>query len=375
MKKFLADRLDRIRAAGNYRQLAGSVDGVDFWSNDYLGLARSSSQSFVTQPRLPAGSKTGATGSRSISGDADQYHTIEQMIADHHGYPAALVFNSGYTANLGLLSALLKRTDTILYDELIHASCRDGLRLGMAKAIRFAHNDLGALAELLTKNGRADGQLFVLTEGRFSMDGDLAPVAEMASLCREHGAHLIVDEAHSGGVEGKKGAGLVAELGLQSAVFATVITYGKAFGAHGAAVLGSADLRDYLVNTCRPFIYTTGPAPAQWAGIAAAYERMSALHAERITLLHERIQQFRSGMAVAGLSDALMDTSGPIQILRLPGNERVMAAEAACREAGLLVKGIRSPTVAAGEERLRICLHGFNEVGEVERLVSLLVSF
>ncbi len=382
MDGFLDNRLDRIRAAGNYRELAGSVDGVDFLSNDYLGLARTqvqgklSSQSFVTQPRLPAGAFngriTGATGSRSISGDTDQYHAIEQMIARYHGNPAALVFNSGYTANLGLLSALLKRTDTILYDELIHASCRDGLRLGMAKAIRFPHNDLEALSELLANGGRPDGQLFVLTEGRFSMDGDLAPLAEMAALCQQHSAHLIVDEAHSGGIEGEGGAGLVAELGLQEQVFATVITYGKAFGAHGAAVLGSAALREYLVNTCRPFIYTTGPAPAQWEGIALAYERMAALHGERIVLLRQRIQQFREGMAAAGLSAALMNAEGPIQILHLPGNDRVMAAEAACREAGLLVKGIRSPTVAVGEERLRICLHGFNAKEEVEALVGLL---
>ncbi len=402
MKKFLADRLDKIRSAGNYRQLVGSVDGVDFWSNDYLGLARTSkrpgrdlraSEMATRAPQYlematrtlegPSASlrdasrslnPSGATGSRSISGDADEYHTIEQMIADYHGHPAALVFNSGYTANLGLLSALLKRTDTIYYDELMHASCRDGIRLGMAKAIRFPHNDLRTLAELLATGGRPDGQVFVLTEGRFSMDGDLAPLADLAALCRQHGAHLMVDEAHSGGIEGEGGAGLVAELGLQEQVFATVITYGKAFGAHGAAVLGSLALREYLVNTCRPFIYTTGPAPVQWEGIAQAYERMTSLHAERLALLNERIQQFRQGMSEAGLAQLLSEADGPIQILHLPGNERVMAAEAACREAGLLVKGIRSPTVAVGEERLRICLHGFNAKEEVEGLIRTLTS-
>jgi len=154
-------------------------------------------------------------------------------MAAFHGYEAGLVFNSGYTANLGLLSAILRRTDTIVYDELVHASCRDGIRLGQARALRFAHNDLDDLRRRLAQ-ARTDGQTFVLTEGRFSMDGDLAPLTGMAAVCRAAGAHLIVDEAHSGGVEGENGAGLVAASGLQSVVFATVITHGKAFGAHGA---------------------------------------------------------------------------------------------------------------------------------------------
>jgi 8-amino-7-oxononanoate synthase len=317
---------------------------------------------------------SGATGSRSISGDADDYHAIEQMIANHHGFPAALVFNSGYAANLGLLSALLKRTDVILYDELIHASCRDGIRLGLAKAFRFSHNELeNSLLKHLDKIDTG-GQLFVLTEARFSMDGDLAPLAEMATLCKEYGAHLIVDEAHSGGLEGPGGAGLVAQLGLQHQVFASIVTYGKAFGAHGAAVLGSESLQQYLVNTCRPFIYTTGPAPGQWNAIAAAYAQLKDHHVDLSALLAQRVQQFMEGMATAGLSDLLTGFKGPIQVISVPGNEAVMKAEASCREAGLLVKGIRSPTVAVGSERLRVCLHAFNTEEEVMYLVGVLAS-
>ncbi|MEO0733743.1 MAG: 8-amino-7-oxononanoate synthase, partial [Bacteroidota bacterium] len=359
---FLTTRLNRLRLAGTYRKLPGNVTGVDFWSNDYLGLAQ--------QPNSPAVHPPGSTGSRLISGDHRDYHTLEARIAAYHGQPAALVFNSGYTANLGLLSALLHRTDTIVYDELSHACCRDGIRLGQARALRFRHNDLEDLQIQLAK-ARGDGQVFVLTEGRFSMDGDLAPLREIMAICMASGARLIVDEAHSGGIEGEKGAGLVAALGLQKQVFATVITYGKAFGCHGAAILGNPALREYLVNTCRPFIYTTGPAPAQWEGIARAYERMEQLHTTQLTYLQNNITHFREAAVASGLTARLADVSGPIQVVAYPGNAAVLEAEAACREAGLLVKAIRSPTVAVGQERLRICLHAFNREEDITRLVEL----
>ena len=372
MAIFLQKRLSSLKQKGNHRALSGRPRGIDFWSNDYLGLA---ARTPVRGALKEAGTAHphGATGSRSISGDHPEYHALEARIAAHHGQPAALVFNSGYTANLGLLSALLQRTDTIVYDERMHASCRDGIRLGQATAYRFRHNDLDDLQAKLAK-ARPDGQTFVLTEGRFSMDGDLAPLREIAKICRTADAHLVVDEAHSGGLEGARGAGLVAELGLQNEVFATVITHGKAFGFHGAAVLGSVALREYLVNTCRPFIYTTGPAPGQWAGIAAAYDRMETLHEERFALLQARTQQFNEAVNAAGLRALVPRVNGPIQTVRLAGNAAVMAGEAACREAGLLVKGIRSPTVPAGAERLRICLHAFNSAEEVKGLVGVLAG-
>ncbi|MEM9930806.1 MAG: aminotransferase class I/II-fold pyridoxal phosphate-dependent enzyme [Bacteroidota bacterium] len=367
MADFLHQRLAKLEAAGTRRQLGGSVEGIDFWSNDYLGLARiaTEEQQFAQGISRPSG----ATGSRLISGDANWCHELEAMIANHHGHPAALVFNSGYTANLGLLSAVLKRGDVLLYDELMHASCRDGIRLGQAKAFKFKHNELEEGLQRLAGTIAEANQLFVLTEGRFSMDGDVAPLQKMAAMCRALGAHLIVDEAHSGGLEGHLGSGLVAELGLQRKVFATVVTYGKAFGSHGAAVVGSAELREYLINTCRPFIYTTGPAPAQWSGIAAAYEKMRKWHGRAYPQLLERVRQFQE---LVPLDNVL--TNGPIQIVHLSGNEEVMAAELACREAGLLVKGIRSPTVAAGQERLRVCLHAFNTEDEIALLAEVLKS-
>lgn len=365
MEKFLEQRLDALREKGTFRELAGTVTGVDFWSNDYLGLARAQVQARVQKSNRPKHQP----GSRSISGDHDNYHALESRIAAYHGQAAALVFNSGYTANLGLLSALLRRTDTIFYDELMHASCRDGIRLSQASGFRFAHNDLADLKSQLNK-ARSDGSVFVLTEGRFSMDGDLGPIAALAELCEQTGAHLIVDEAHSGGIEGKGGTGLVAALGLQKRVFATVMTYGKAFGTHGAAVLGSHTLREYLINTCRPFIYSTCPAPAQWEGIAAAYTALESHHEQHFAQLQGVITFFQKEMAAAGLAHLLLPANGPIQILAIPGNESVMAVETACRAAGLLVKGIRSPTVAPGSERIRLCLHAFNTEAELKRLIG-----
>ncbi|MBC6993919.1 aminotransferase class I/II-fold pyridoxal phosphate-dependent enzyme [Neolewinella lacunae] len=375
MADFLQQRLAEIAAAGTWRTLGGTLAGVDFWSNDYLGLARTQVPGTSLQKRGETAASTwsGATGSRSISGDAAEWHGIEADIAAYHGYPTALVFNSGYTANLGLLSALVRRTDTLLYDELVHASCRDGIRLGLGKALRFPHNDLLALERLLAA-ARPDGQRFVLTESRFSMDGDLAPLPELAGLCARFGAQLIVDEAHSGGLEGRAGAGLVASHGLQDQVFATIITYGKAFGTHGGAVLGSQNLREYLINTCRPFIYTTGPAPDQWYGIAGAYAKLANYHASRYAALGDNIAYFRSAAERAGLGVSLSGGEGPIQIFSTPGNAAVLAAEAACRRAGLLVKGIRSPTVAAGAERLRICLHAYNTAAEMDALLRVLAG-
>lgn len=380
MPDFLQNRLSIFKASGRYRILTGKAPGIDFWSNDYLGLAALQSSVVGARPQVQSeffergfAANHGSSGSRSISGDDEIYHALEARIAAYHGQPASLVFNSGYTANLGLLSALLTRTDTIVYDELMHASCRDGIRLGQAKALRFRHNDLEDLDQQIAK-ARPDGQTFVLTEGRFSMDGDLAPLVKITALCKTNNAHLIVDEAHSVGIEGAKGAGLVSALGLEGDVFATVVTYGKAFGSHGAAVLGSVALREYLINTCRPFIYSTAPAPAQWAGIAAAYDRMDVLYGERMMLLRERISQFNRGIDSAGLRSAVPQVNGPVQVVHLPGNEAVMATEAACRKAGLLIKGIRSPTVKAGEERLRMCLHAFNTEEEVERLLAALLA-
>ncbi len=361
---FLNGRLQSLRDSGHFRELPGGRSGIDFWSNDYLGFSR-----LIGEPvAIPA---TTAPGSRLISGDHPTIHALENRIAAFHGFPSALLFGSGYTANLGLLGCLLRRGDTVIYDELCHASLRDGIRLSGAAARRCRHNSLEQYDKLISQSaGR--GQCFVVTESRFSMDGDTAPLPELAELCVRNGAHLLVDEAHSIGIDGPRGTGLVAAYGLQDRVFACILTYGKAPGYHGAAILGSGLLRDYLVNFSRPFIFTTAPRPHHIAGLEQVYHLLEAEQARLSQSLNGVIDVYRELMRAH--YSGLDTQTGPIQLIPIPGNEAVMQAEASLLQAGMLVKGVRAPSVPAGAERLRVCLHAFNTETEVRSLVTGLHS-
>lgn len=358
----LEAQLSNLANQAKLRHLPRQWQGIDFWSNDYLGFAAE-----LSKQQLTGGA--GATGSRLISGDSDEYQAIEARIANYHGRAAALVFTSGYMANVGLLSALPQRGDQIFYDQLIHASLRDGIRLSQAESFSFRHNDLAHLRERLAT---ARGAVFVVTEAVFSMDGDRAPLEEILAICEYYGAALLVDEAHSIGVDGADGAGLVAALGLQERVFASVLTFGKAMGCHGAAIVGSTALKTYLVNFCRPFIFTTGPSPHQWASIAAAYDLLKCIGAKRRAQLAERITVFQELATELLGESAFMPPGGdhPIRWIPCPGNSEVMALEQQLMAKGLLVKAIRHPSVAKGSERLRICLHSFNTANEIADLLQ-----
>ncbi|WP_420460432.1 aminotransferase class I/II-fold pyridoxal phosphate-dependent enzyme [Neolewinella sp.] len=366
---FLTHRLEALRESGTYRTLPGQREGIDFWSNDYLGFAHTQQQQGVFPSTRVFASI--APGSRLISGDHGDITALEQHIADFHGHPAALLFGSGYTANLGVLSCLARRSDTIIYDALIHASIRDGIRLSGAAARRCQHNDVEDVRRLLA-TASAEGERFVVTESRFSMDGDLAPLPELAEVCAAHGAHLIVDEAHSIGIDGSQGAGLVAELGLQDQVLATITTYGKAPAASGAAVLGERALRDYLINFSRPFIFTTGPRPEQLTAIARGYDLLNGEQTTARAKLAVVIERFCTNTFYQRVQGPTQQTRGPIQLVYPRSKGEVMDLEADLLADGYLVKGIRYPSVARGEERLRICLHAFNTLKEVDGLCSSL---
>ncbi len=291
------------------------------------------------------------------------------FIAGFHEAEAGLIFNSGYDANLGLLSAVPQRGDTILYDQLCHASIRDGMRLSFAHAFSFAHNDVPALEQRLrgARGELARGNLFVVTESVFSMDGDQAPLAAIAVLCRRYNAHLIVDEAHATGFVGVKGEGLVQTLGLQKECFARVHTFGKAVGCHGAIVLGSHKLRDFLINFSRSLIYTTALPETSVQAIRIAYTIFPGMDRERDQLqsLIDRFQQ-------APLAWQKLNSRTPIQIVIVPGNQAVRKLAEKLQSARLDVRPIRYPTVPKGSERLRIVLHSFNMRDEVDRLIGLL---
>ncbi|MBC8034332.1 MAG: aminotransferase class I/II-fold pyridoxal phosphate-dependent enzyme, partial [Chitinophagaceae bacterium] len=250
---FLITRLNERRERNAYRELLPASGKADFCSNDYLGIVKNK----VLNNRKHTSLRSGSTGSRLLSGNYEMIEHLEKQVAAFHGAASGLVFNSGYDANIGLLGSVARKGDSIIYDFLSHASLRDGIRLSAAQAFPFLHNDMESLEKRLKACSPGANTVFVVTESVFSMDGDLAPLQEIADLCKRYEANLIVDEAHATGVLGPGGAGLVQSLSLQHACFARIHTFGKAVGCHGAVVLGSDVLRNFLINFCRPFIYTT----------------------------------------------------------------------------------------------------------------------
>lgn len=367
-EQWLEDLLTERRRKDAFRQLRACGTGIDFCSNDYLGFSRDPEIAGAVQTAFNEGAHAlGATGSRLISGNSDQVEELESIIASFHRSEAALLFSSGYLANVGVLSSLLSRHDSIIFDDQCHASIRDGIRLSHARGISFRHNDLNDLEK---KISLVRGRVFVVVESLYSMDGDFAPLGRIVETLRTSGAHLIVDEAHSTGVYGPHGAGCVVQTGIEEEVFARIVTFGKALGCHGAAVLGSRRLKDALVNFSRPFIYTTGMSPHVILAIRCAYLFLPQRDAQR-QRLEEVIACYAAERSRIG-ADCVLPSDSPIQSVIIPGNRRVRAVAEAMRESGFEVRAIVSPTVAQGSERLRISLHAFNSPAEVSRLVTTL---
>ena len=354
---FLSSKLNERIAQNALRTLKLPNNLVDFCSNDYLGITKNNLLQHSTNHY-----KTGSTGSRLLAGNYQLIEATEKQIATFHQAEAALIFNSGYDANIGLLSCIAKRGDTIIYDYLCHASIRDGIRLSFANNYSFTHNDLVDLEKKLLA---AKGNIFIVTESIFSMDGDVAPITEMAAIAAKYNAHLIVDEAHATGIIGNNGEGLVQELNLQNSIFARVHTFGKACGCHGAAVLGSSTLRDYLINFAKSFIYTTSLPPQAIATISEAYKIFPTLHSER-----KHLQQLIKTFITAKIGFKKIQSSSPIQAVVIPGNGEVRKVASALQHKGFDVRPILYPTVEKGKERLRIVLHCFNSVEEVKELVG-----
>ena len=363
---FLNNRLQRRREEDALRRLAITGAGIDLCSNDYLGVVRNKRIESVIDHSAAQEKLYGSTGSRLISGNYRLIEETEKQIARFHASPSALIFNSGYDANTGLLGSVPQRGDTVLYDQLSHASIRDGIRLSLAHSFSFAHNDL---ADLEKKLRQASGNIFVVTESIFSMDGDSAPLREIVDLCRRYEARLIVDEAHATGVVGRSGEGLAQMLQLQEDCFARIYTFGKALGCHGAVIACSSLLRDYLINFSRPFIYTTAMPASAVLAIQAAYSLFPGMQEERNNL-QSLIGAFR---AAAG-NLVISESKTPIQAVIIPGNRQVKAAASRLQENGFDLRPILSPTVPQGKERLRVVLHAFNTIAEVERAIGMIVG-
>jgi 8-amino-7-oxononanoate synthase len=360
---FLKKKLRERETANALRTLKLNDDKIDFCSNDYLGIVKNRLLEDSVDKKLSHGS----TGSRLLSGNYALIEETEKIIAGFHKAEKGLIFNSGYDANTGLLSSVPQKGDVIIYDKLSHASIRDGVRLSFADSFSFLHNDVGDLEKKLSAAAKPQQNIFVVTESVFSMHGDMAPLEEISNLCEKYSAALVVDEAHATGVIGEKGEGLVQHLDLQQKCFARLHTFGKACGCHGAVILGSTQLKKYLINFARPFIYSTALPPSAVSAIAASYRLFPFLNKER-----EHTNILISLFKKKPLKYPVSTSHTPIQVVIVPGNDEVKKVATYLQQNNFDVRAILYPTVPKGQERLRIVFHAFNTTGEVEELVALL---
>ncbi|MFR0689479.1 8-amino-7-oxononanoate synthase [Enterobacterales bacterium AE_CKDN230030158-1A_HGKHYDSX7] len=376
----LAARLAQRQADDLYRRrpLLESPQGPDvvidgqpmlaFCSNDYLGLAN--------HPEVIAALRAGAErwgvgggASHLVNGHCGPHHELELALAEFTGRPRALLFSTGYMANLGTVTALVGKGDSVLEDRLNHASLLDAGLLSGARFSRYLHNDAASLASRLEK---AEGNTLVVTDGVFSMDGDLAALPALCAKAREKGAWVMVDDAHGFGPLGASGGGIVEHFGLGiEDVPVLVGTLGKGFGTAGAFVAGSEELIETLIQFARPYIYTTSQPPAV---ACATLKSLELLRAEswRREHLNALIARFRTGAQAIGLE--LMDSPTPIQPILVGGSAQAMALSAELRQRGLLVGAIRPPTVPAGTARLRVTLSASHTEAQVDRLLVALAE-
>ncbi|MEP7251561.1 MAG: 8-amino-7-oxononanoate synthase [Ginsengibacter sp.] len=358
---FLLKRLRERQKSDAFRRLTIHQDKVDFCSNDYLGISKNHLINTANNDL-----SQGSTGSRLLSGNYELIEETEKFITHFHDAAAGLIFNSGYDANIGLLSSVPQKDDVIIYDHLSHASIRDGIRLSFAQSFSFKHSDITDLEKKLS-TAEAKGNLFVVTESVFSMDGDIGPLKAIASLCEKYNAALIVDEAHATGVIGEKGEGEVQRQNLQAKCFARIHTFGKACGCHGAIVLGSDNLRNYLINFSRAFIYTTALPPSAIHAISNSYKLFPGMLEERAHL-QKLVELFNA----SNHRHEKIKSETPIQVIIVPGNAAAKALAEQLQHAGFEVRAILYPTVPKGAERLRIVLHSFNTLEDTQRLMALL---
>lgn len=379
--KKLHHKLQQRVESNSLRSLPKTYNLIDLSSNDYLGFAKNKTIYDHTLKLLSLQGifQNGATGSRLLSGNHALYCNLEKYLAQFHKSESALLFNSGYDANIGFFSAIPQRGDIVIYDEYIHASIRDGIKMGNAKSYKFKHNNLDDLKvkyEAERNRCSQDTAFYIVTESVFSMDGDSPDLKELAEFCSNESLYLIVDEAHAVGVLGKNGIGLVQELGIEEKLFARIITFGKALGSHGAAILCDKRLIQFLVNFARSFIYTTALPPHTIATITAAYNYLSLPGGrEQAKLLQENIALFKQKLTSLKIKKYFVNSNSAIQCCIISGNSRTRFISKELTVEGFNVKAILSPTVPEGKERLRFCLHSSNTKEEIDGVLQALKTY
>ncbi|MBW5448859.1 8-amino-7-oxononanoate synthase [Cohnella sp. CFH 77786] len=329
-------------------------------SNDYLGLAGNREIAEAMREALER-EGAGSGASRLVTGNRQPYERLEHALAEWQHSEAALVFSSGYTANVGVISALAGRGDAVFSDRLNHASIVDGILLSRAEHVRYRHNDPEHLAFLLGKHAGARRK-WIVTDAVFSMDGDHAPLHQLVELKRKHGAMLMVDEAHSGGVYGKRGEGLAFLLGLHKEVDVHVGTFSKSFGVYGAYVSGSRTLIRWLINKARSLIYSTALPPAVIAGVEKALGLVQEEKWRRERLA-SAVRAFRSALGEAGFTAPAGDS--PIVPVIVGDNEAALRLSRALEEAGIAAAAVRPPTVPEGTARIRFSLSAAHDEAEL----------
>lgn len=374
-EQFMQFKIAGKKSTNSIRKLQLTNELTDFSSNDYLGYSRFkneelSGEYLQLKARLLSKNQSwsGAGGSRLLSGNSIAAEELENLFATQENTEAALLFNSGYSANTSLFSCLPQKGDLVIYDQYIHASVIDGLRLSYADRLKFKHNDCGNLETQLLKNKDRQGRCYVAIESIYSMDGDFANLPVILALCNKYQARLIVDEAHAFGVFG---TGLATTKEIGSPVFARTITFSKALGLHGAIVLGSQLLKTYLINFARPFTYSTALPPILILSVLMRYKRLLTSPEEQHKLHQQSALLSFNLKAIYPERNSTKGTDSkvsPIQIITVPGNENCLRWSKLLFEKGYAVYPIRSPTVPAGTERLRICLHAFNTQTEINGL-------
>lgn len=371
MERRIAGELESLRERAQLRSLEilDGAAGLNLSSNDYLGLSTDPRLKQAVIEAVARAQQVGSTGSRLLSGNSREWEEIEAEFAAFAGAEAALYFGSGYAANVGLLSSLLRPGDTVFSDALNHASLIDGIRLSGAAKVIYPHADIGFLEGALRGGARDGGARVIVTESVFSMEGDIAPLTAVVALARKYDAAVIVDEAHATGVWGPEGRGIAAELGLEREVLAIVHTCGKALASAGAFVCGGHALRDHLINRARTFIFSTAMPPYLAGQIHAALPLARAADAERAHL-RAIASALREELAAAGFRCGASSTQ--IVPVVLGTNEAALHVANELQRDGFAAKAIRPPTVPAGTARIRISLTSKLSLDDIRRLVSAL---
>jgi 8-amino-7-oxononanoate synthase len=363
----MAAVLSALREADQYRGLTTS-SGIPLGSNDYLGLATHPRLKQAIQHAVEEDLRVASTGSRLLSGNHERWEQLESEFASWVEAEEAVYFPSGYAANIGLLSSVLTRDDTVFSDAANHASLIDGIRLSRAKRVVFPHGDLNFLEDALRRDS-STGQRVIVVESIFSMEGDHAPLADLVALCETFDSYLIVDEAHSTAVEGIAGRGPIHVLVRSERVLATVHPCGKALASMGAFIAGSKTLREFLINHSRTFIFSTALPPYCAAHVSEALSLARRAHKER-THLHQLSEYLRRGLRAAGFDTGRSDSQ--IVPVILGTNDAAIRFAAALSEAGFAVRPIRPPTVPAGSSRLRLSLNASLSMENLDTVLNTL---